>query len=605
MKDLEPSMVEMQGHAFEALRPVFRSASKTFDIWSTAGSQLGEEEANERRDFVSSWVEGANDAEVPTLIEEAPMESIMWPQDTTKTKPLVAISSDNLTIRSSIVKRGISEYHRSDYAQARACFADAYKMGPMSRSTLADREVSDDTVKAWLWLSEVRVNSRARKYFNKPVHSSLAAPHVNPDAVRIETRIQVCLDACIISLGFMYIGENEKAQNLCEAGRIGIRDLKGTASTEYANALLALVEILYSVGRIPMATSWRDNHLLKDHRKVLRQRAGDFLVHGAEKDPSMVDILVSCNAKYSLARAIKEGNFPGALLVISTVEPSVLKINKPRGDDYLLDAILKSDSAAVVALLLPLYVELDRLSCLPRPKGQLFDTALTNAIETDFTAAISLLLDAGADEKSYPSTAVPDTCEPECYSLDHETKTSRLAEAVSRGNFIAVELFLDKGVTVYSPSATSDFLTSTNIEPALHVAIRRFRGRQLIPLLLKNGANTNTPFRDVRPLGLAIYHSGKPDEQGQISYAHEKIISRTEVMKQLIEKGADVNRRSVIEGVRLTPLQQAREYGLSFVERLLLDNGAVERKMITRRKVRRKSTRKLVDVAASDSSSGW
>jgi ankyrin repeat protein len=139
-----------------------------------------------------------------------------------------------------------------------------------------------------------------------------------------------------------------------------------------------------------------------------------------------------------------------------------------------------------------------------------------------------------------------------------------------------------------------------NLEPPLHVAIRCLNGRRLISLFLENGANINTAFRDVRPLALAIHHSGKPPENLRMSSTDERIVSRTEVVKQLIEKGADVNRRSVIEGVRLTPLQQACKYGLSPIERLLLAHGALERKTTTRRKVRRKSTRRV--DAASDSS---
>jgi len=599
-------MVEMQGHTFEALRPVFKSASKTFDILSTAGSQLGGEEANERRDFVSSWAEGINNAEVPTVMEEAPMESIIWPQNTTRAKPLVGISPENLTIRSTLVERGIAKYHRSDYTQAHAYFADAYKMGPMSRSSTADHEVSDDTLKAWLWLSGIRANSRAWKHSNKePVQTNLAAPHVNPDAVRIETRVQVCLDACVISLGFMHIGENSKAQDLCEAGRIGIRDLKGMACKEYAEALLALIEIFYSQGRIPTATSWRDNHLLKDHKNFLRKRALEFLFHEGEQDLAIADLLISSDAKEGLRQATIQGNFPAALLIICTVEPSVLKINRQWVDDYLVDAILRSDSAAVIALLLPLYVELERISCLPNPKSQLFNTALEYAVNMNFAAAIGLLVDAGADKNQYTFPPKAKTREPACYSLDiTDTKTSLLAAAVCGGNLKAAEALLDKGAIVNLPEIMSDsYDLPNNVEPALHVAIRCFRGRQLISFLLENGANTNTPFRDVRPLGLAIYHSGKPAERGQISDANEKIITRTEVVKQLIEKGADVNRRSIMGGVRLTPLQQARKYGFSTIERLLLDNGAVERKSTTRRKVRRKSTRRQVEIAESDSSS--
>jgi ankyrin repeat protein len=145
-----------------------------------------------------------------------------------------------------------------------------------------------------------------------------------------------------------------------------------------------------------------------------------------------------------------------------------------------------------------------------------------------------------------------------------------------------------KGVAVNLPSTTSDgFGLNYELEPPLHVAIRCFNGRQLIPLLLDSDADVNCSFRDVRPLGLAIYHSGKPLDNMLISSTDERIISRKDIVKQLIEKRADVNRRSVIDGIRLTPLQQARKYGLSSIERLLVENGAVERKTTSRRKVRR------------------
>jgi hypothetical protein len=154
---------------------------------------------------------------------------------------------------------------------------------------------------------------------------------VNPTAIRIETRIQICLDACILSLAFMHSGEVERAHELCNAARDGVERLKkGTESKEYAEALFAWVEILYSKASAPIAELWRDK-LLKSHREVLQKGAIDFLP-GVKMDPALLDCieklkmantspaslpdrLFKSQVKGFLHKAIDQGNFSAALFI--------------------------------------------------------------------------------------------------------------------------------------------------------------------------------------------------------------------------------------------------------------------------------------------------
>jgi hypothetical protein len=43
-----------------------------------------------------------------------------------------------------------------------------------------------------------------------------------------------------------------------------------------------------------------------------------------------------------------------------------------------------------------------------------------------------------------------------------------------------------------------------------------------------------------------------------------------EIIEQLLKKGADVNKMSMVDGLHLTPLQQAQKKGLALIEELLL-----------------------------------
>jgi hypothetical protein len=175
--------------------------------------------------------------------------------------------------------------------------------------------------------------------------------------------------------------------------------------------------------------------------------------------------------------------------------------------------------------------------------------------------------------------------------------TPVLSHAISEGHRKAVNALLDKGAVLNGPLKVPGPYGSGSVfhnEPPLHVAIRRFEGRQIVPLLLERGADVNYAFRDVRPLALAIYHSGKPRDELSVSSTDERIVARSTVVELLIEKGADVNRRSLINGVRVTPLQQARKEGLTSIERLLLAKGAVERsepRVLSRGQVPERTTR--------------
>jgi hypothetical protein len=227
-QDSQPDMRDIQEeNILRAAHPIVRSANKTLDRLSTAGSEFsGRQDEAETQDHVSDWRERVSLAEVPAVMPDLEtMDSITWPQDTTRPRPLDGISPENVAIRSGLIQRGIAAYYRSDYVQANGCLRDAYDhydVGPVGTMPSPDEGVADGTLKAWLWLSEIRVNSRTPRWSETRVSSGLTAPDVNPAAIKIETKIQICLDACILSLAFMYLGDVEKAHGLCEAARVGI-----------------------------------------------------------------------------------------------------------------------------------------------------------------------------------------------------------------------------------------------------------------------------------------------------------------------------------------------------------------------------------------------
>jgi hypothetical protein len=602
----------------KAVKSIIKSADETIDRLSTVGSEIDTQtEETETRDDVADWRERLFEAEIPpTILEEEPMDSITWPEDTKRSQPLNKISLDNMKIRSHLFAEGITAYSRSNYVLANSCFKDAYEtVGPINAISLLDGQVSDDTVKAWLWLSEIRVNARKSKWDKvPPANSGLTAPNVNTAAIRIESRIQTCCDAVTLSLAFMHRGDTGKAHDLCEAAMARIKELKDNACKEYAAALLALVEIVYSKGSAPLAKYWRDD-LLKNHKETLRENVTRFFLQDFPPWPGpWDDLFVGLNisnrlgadtpneahrdAKDCLCNAIEYGNFPAALFVISTFDVSLLKI--PRlVDEYLVNSV-KSDSASIVFLLTQFYPELEKISGLqyPTTTRETIDRVLREAASYDFSAAIELLIDAGANKDKSERRCSGDAREEPCYPVDsRDTKTSVLSHAISKGNRKAVNTLLDRGAVLNGPLTVRESYDShsvCNIEPPLHVAIRRFEGRQMVPLLLERGADVNCAFRDVRPLALAIYHSGKPRDELSVSSTDERIVARSTVVELLLEKGADVNRRSLINGVRVTPLQQAHQQGLMSIERFLLAKGAVERsepRVPSRRQVQERTTR--------------
>jgi hypothetical protein len=170
----------------------------------------------------------------------------------------------------------------------------------------------------------------------------------------------------------------------------------------------------------------------------------------------------------------------------------------------------------MVFLLLQLYDDLDRISGLGGSKQKYLDHAFSEAIDYDSSAAIGLLIDAGADTNQYTIPCREESCEAPCYRLDFlNTQTGTLARAVSFGHSATVKILLERGALVNGLSTVdlADCGTHDDLEPPLNVAIRCFSGRQLISLLLKYGADANRSFRDVRPLALAIHHSSKPPEE--------------------------------------------------------------------------------------------
>jgi len=111
------------------------------------------------------------------------------------------------------------------------------------------------------------------------------------------------------------------------------------------------------------------------------------------------------------------------------------------------------------------------------------------------------------------------------------------------------------------------------IWPALHIAIRYGYSRQFISALIEHGADVNCVFRGITPLALAVDNPGhSPAKLHQLGVpsGHELLISRMEIIEQLLKKGADVNKMSMVDGLHLTPLQQAQKKGLALIEELLL-----------------------------------
>jgi hypothetical protein len=143
-------------------------------------------------------------------------------------------------------------------------------------------------------------------------------------------------------------GDIDKAHELCEAARVGIKNLKGTACEEYTEAVLVMVEIQYWRGKAS-AKTWRDI-VLKDHRDLLQKKTTEFFLQEFKKpaetnDDPFIGIINSTrnirlqnprveadsDAKIRLHHAIDHGNFLAALFIIGAFDASVLKINSNKG----------------------------------------------------------------------------------------------------------------------------------------------------------------------------------------------------------------------------------------------------------------------------------
>ena len=86
-----------------------------------------------------------------------------------------------------------------------------------------------------------------------------------------------------------------------------------------------------------------------------------------------------------------------------------------------------------------------------------------------------------------------------CYDLSKDCYCSPLGHAISLWRTEICRLLLKFGAAVNGPGG--------KIEPPLHIAIRYGKGRPLVPLLIKAGADLNLKFKNVRPLALAVAHT--------------------------------------------------------------------------------------------------
>jgi hypothetical protein len=109
----------------------------------------------------------------------------------------------------------------------------------------------------------------------------------------------------------------------------------------------------------------------------------------------------------------------------------------------------------MVFLLLQLYIDLEKISGLPRSKNELMNRAFKEAVSSDFSAAVGLLIDAGVHKDKTDCVYTEKACEEDCYPHSHDTKFSMLAYAVSKGHLATVKVLLDKGATLNVPQQYS------------------------------------------------------------------------------------------------------------------------------------------------------
>ena len=168
------------------------------------------------------------------------------------------------------------------------------------------------------------------------------------------------------------------------------------------------------------------------------------------------------------------------------------------------------------------------------------------AIDFNLPRAVEHLLAIGAGKDHIRHTAVYG--EVTCYDSSWDCYSCPLGYAASLGNSSMCRLLLKSGALVNGPGG--------KVEPPLHCAIRCPKGRSLVRLLIEAGADLNVKFKDVRPLGLAVFHTGP--------------LSREKMVEVLLNNGADPKKPSLIGLVWKTPLQQTvGNVQMAGVEKLL------------------------------------
>lgn len=224
---------------------------------------------------------------------------------------------------------------------------------------------------------------------------------------------------------------------------------------------------------------------------------------------------------------------------------------------------MKSDCPAIVSLLIQLW---DDITYTPPVDGEIFHNvtgtddrakkskALFLAIDYNLPKAVEYLLSIGAGKDQACQKAAEG--ETTCYDLSQDCYCSPLGYAISLGCVEICRLLLKSGAAVNGPGG--------KIEPPLHVAIRYWKGRPLVPLLIEAGADLNLKFKNVRPLALAVAHTGS-----KRNFTSNRI-SRETIGELLLNNGADAKKSSFLGSVWKTPLQQTvGDVYLKDVEKIL------------------------------------
>lgn len=431
----------------------------------------------------------------------------MWPTNTG--------SVDDMEIRSVLIDRGVNWYHRSFYLCAQDCFKVACSLGTVNSFSPQTSTMTDDTLKAWFWLSELRGYGcdEARFHVRRPF--LLGQPQLY--RVEIMASLQLCLDARILAEAYMHLGFIDPAVHLCDIALGGISCLKGNASKEYSEAVLSMVEIQYSKGPTEVAKAWC-LRLLEDHYTVLREKATKFIVGREYGDISSIEIS-NCNDLildervksrwiYYLKSAVENGNLPAAPFITHIIldfpERYGLDLSPPGdwGQCNFLIPTMSSDSLATISLLL------QHRDYLGDASRRSMDDALFTAVDRNFAAAVELLISGGANPNHFTEGCLTGKHGRSCYSdKPINRRTSALGEAIACGSRETFMFLLKTGAAVNVPPKGTG-VGDVNIWPPLHIAIRYGYGRQFISTLLEHGADVNYVFRGITPLALAIYTPG-------------------------------------------------------------------------------------------------